>query len=674
MADKPSSRGSAPAGGEAAPPEHSHRPWRVEGARPAPRATPAPAPPHKRPSIWLVVALLLALNWFVALTTESSGPTRLSVPYSVFSAQLQDHNIATVNAQGSAIQGTFRHAVIYPTGKNGVSSVDFATQRPSFADDQVLSTLLREGAVVSAKPISSGQSTLVTILVGFVPTLLFVGFFFWIMRRASGAMSGGGGMFGGMGRSKARKYEANEQRTTFADVAGIDEATAELAEVVDFLKYPDRYRRLGGRIPRGVLLSGPPGTGKTLLARAVAGEADVPFFSISASEFVEMIVGVGASRVRDLFVQAKQEAPAIVFIDELDAIGRRRGAGALSGANDEREQTLNQILTEMDGFTGNEGVIVLAATNRPEILDPALLRAGRFDRRITVNPPDQEGRLMILLVHTRGIPIADDVDLAAIASSTPGMVGADLRNLANEAALGAARGDSEVVRRQDFTDALERIVLGAARRIVISEDERRRTAYHESGHALLGMLQPGADPVRKVSIIPRGQALGVTFQSPESDRYGYGESYLRGRLIGLLGGRAAESLVYGETTTGAESDLEQATALARQMVGRWGMSDQIGLLSALPRPGEESFGFPGFGGVASQRTLELIDDEVKRITADCYAQAKSMLAQHRDQLDLLASALLKHETLDEADAYAAAEIPAGATVGAARTGGRSAIY
>ena len=644
-----------------------------------PPATPAPPPPHKRPSLWLVLGLLLGLNWFIALATESSGPARLTVPYSVFSAQLQDHNIATVNAQGSAIQGTFRHAVLYPTGAKGVSSVNFATQRPSFADDQVLSALLGERAVVSAKPISSGQSTLVTILVGFVPTLLFVGFFIWIMRRASGAFgsNGGGGMFGGMGRSKARKYQANEQRTTFADVAGIDEATEELAEVVDFLKHPDRYRRLGGRIPRGVLLSGPPGTGKTLLARAVAGEADVPFFSISASEFVEMIVGVGASRVRDLFVQAKQDAPAIVFIDELDAIGRRRGAGALSGANDEREQTLNQILTEMDGFTDSEGVIVLAATNRPEILDPALLRAGRFDRRITVNPPDQEGRLMILRVHTRGIPLGDDVDLAAIASGTPGMVGADLRNLANEAALGAARSKSEAVRRQDFTDALERIVLGAARRIVISDDERRRTAYHESGHALLGMLQPGADPVRKVSIIPRGQALGVTFQSPESDRYGYSESYLRGRLTGLLGGRAAESLVYDETTTGAESDLEQATVLARQMVGRWGMSDQIGLLSALPRPGEESFGFPGFAAGASQRTLELIDDEVKRITADCYAHAKSMLAQHRDQLDLLASALLEHETLDEADAYAAAGIPAGASGGAAgavRTGGRSAIY
>ena len=657
MADKPSSRGSAPADGEAASPARSHRPWRVEGARPAPPATPS-SPPHKRPTLWLVLGLLLALNWFIALTSEPSSPARLTVPYSVFSTQLQDRNIATVNAQGSAIQGTFRHAVTYPSGKKGVSSVDFATQRPAFADDQVLSALLRQRAVVSAKPISSGQSTLVTILVGFVPTLLFVGFFFWIMRRASGSLGGGGGgMFGGMGRSKARKYEANEQRTTFADVAGIDEATEELAEVVDFLKHPDRYRRLGGRIPRGVLLSGPPGTGKTLLARAVAGEADVPFFSISASEFVEMIVGVGASRVRDLFVQAKQDAPAIVFIDELDAIGRQRGAGGLSGANDEREQTLNQILTEMDGFTDNEGVIVLAATNRPEILDPALLRAGRFDRRISVNPPDQQGRLMILRVHARGVSLADDVDLAAIASGTPGMVGADLRNLINEAALGAARSEAQAVRSQDFTDALERIVLGAARRIVISDDERRRAAYHESGHALLGMLQPGADPVRKVSIIPRGQALGVTFQSPESDRYGYGETYLRGRLTGLLGGRAAEALVYGETTTGAESDLEQATALARQMVGRWGMSDQIGLLSALPRPGEESFGFPGFTGTASQRTLELIDDEVKRITADCYAQARSMLAEHRDQLDLLAQALLEHETLDEADAYAAAGIP-----------------
>jgi cell division protease FtsH len=464
-------------------------------------------------------------------------------------------------------------------------------------------------------------------------------------------------MLGGMGRSKARKYAANEQRTTFDDVAGIDEATEELAEVVDFLKQPDRYRRLGGKIPRGVLLTGLPGTGKTLLARAVAGEADVPFYSLSASEFVEMFVGVGASRVRDLFEQAKRDAPAIIFIDELDAIGRARGSGGATGGNDEREQTLNQILTEMDGFTGSEGVIVLAATNRPEILDPALLRAGRFDRRITVNPPDQEGRLKILKVHTRDVSLAADADLEALASSTPGMVGADLRNLANEAALSAARNGHEGVEQRDFTDALERIVLGATRRIVLSEDDRRRTAYHEAGHALLGMLQPGADPVRKISIIPRGQSLGVTFQSPESDRYGYGESYLRGRLIGLLGGHAAEQLVYGETTTGAESDLAQATSLARQMVGRWGMSEEVGFVTALPGPGEGGYLLPGATDTPSPRTLELIDEEVRRLTEQAHVEALAMLNDHRDQLDALAGALLQQETLDAADAYAAAGIP-----------------
>ena len=457
-----------------------------------------------------------------------------------------------------------------------------------------------------------------------------------------------------IGRSKAHKYEASAQRTTFADVAGIDEATEELEEVVDFLKHPDRYRRLGGQIPRGVLLSGQPGTGKTLLARAVAGEAEVPFYSISASEFVEMIVGVGASRVRDLFEQAKSDAPSIIFIDELDAIGRSRSSGAMSGSNDEREQTLNQILTEMDGFTGNEGVIVLAATNRPEVLDSALLRPGRFDRRITINPPDQEGRLKILQVHTRSVPLEDPSVLEMIAATTPGMVGADLKNLVNEAALTAARRGESSVSRRDFTDSLERIMLGAARRVVISEEERRRTAYHESGHALLGMLQPGADPVRKISIIPRGHALGVTFQSPESDRYGYGEGYLRGRLIGMLGGRAAELLIYGETTTGPESDLEQATSLARQMVGRWGMSEEVGAVSALPRQGEEAYGSIG---AASQHTLEMVDEEVKRIIGECAEQAKQTLGEHRAQLDHLAGTLLQHETLDEADAYAAAGIP-----------------
>jgi cell division protease FtsH len=656
MSDETEATSSTPSPSDP-PRTREGRPWRVEGARSSAQDDQAP-PAYKRPSVWLAVALVVAVNWLVVLALAQKPVVRVTVPYSVFSHQLQDRNVASVNAQGSKIQGTFRHKVTYPTGQEGTSSTEFSTVRPTFAEDHLLGTLLSEGAVVSAKPVSSGQSALVTILAGFVPTLLLVGFFFWMMRRASGAMGGGGGMFGGLGGSKARKYEDSEQRTSFADVAGIDEVTEELAEVVDFLKHPDRYRRLGGMIPKGVLLSGLPGTGKTLLARAVAGEADVPFFSMSASEFVEMLVGVGASRVRDLFEQAKRDALAIVFIDELDAIGRARGAGALSGSNDEREQTLNQILTEMDGFTGNEGVIVLAATNRPEILDPALLRAGRFDRRITVNPPDQEGRLKILRVHTRSVPLADDADLAAIASSTPGMVGADLRNLVNEAALSAARHGRDAVHREDFTDALERIVLGAARRILISEDERRRTAYHESGHALLGMLQPGADPVRKVSIIPRGRSLGVTYQSPESDRYGYDADYLRGRLIGLLGGRAAEEVVFENVTTGAESDLEQATALVRQMVGRWGMSDEVGLVSALPRPGEETFAFPGSAGATSQHTLELIDDEVRRITDECYQQARQTLAEHRPQLDSLASTLLEHETLDETDAYAAAGIPA----------------
>jgi len=406
-----------------------------------------------------------------------------------------------------------------------------------------------------------------------------------------------------------------------------------------------------------VRLTGLPGTGKTLLAKAMAGEADVPFFSMSASELIEMIVGVGASRVRDLFEQAKKEAPAIIFIDELDAIGRSRASGAIpGGGHDEREQTLNQILTEMDGFTGNEGVIVLAATNRPEILDAALLRPGRFDRRITVNPPDQRGREQILRVHTRSVPLASDVDLATVASSTPGMVGADLRNLVNEAALLAARRGQDSVGREEFAEALEKVVLGAERHILISPEERERTAYHESGHALLGMLQPGADPVRKVSIIPRGRALGVTFQSPEKDRYGSDDAYLRGRLIGLLGGRAAEELVYRAITTGAESDLEQATAIARQMVGRWGMSEEIGLVIVLPPEGAGPYGLLGEGAI-SEHTRQLLDSEVRRITDECHKRALTILGEHREQLDALAHALLEHETLDEADAYAAAGIP-----------------
>src|SRR5690349_8221888 len=403
------------------------------------------------------------------------------------------------------------------------------------------------------------------------------------MRRGSSMQN----ILGNFGRSRARQYEATGDRVTFADVAGIDEAKQELSEVVDFLRDAEKYRRLGARVPHGVLLSGPPGTGKTLLARAVAGEANVPFFSMAASEFVEAIVGVGASRVRDLFQKAKDAAPSIIFIDELDAIGRSRtsGSAGFSGGNDEREQTLNQILTEMDGFDSSTSVIVIGATNRPDVLDQALLRPGRFDRRVAVQPPDRAGREAILKVHTRGLPLAPDVDLGRIAATTPGMVGADLANLANEAALLAARRDHERVEESDFTDSLERIVLGAERQVMMSEQDRRRTAYHEAGHAIVGMLTPGADPVRKVSIIPRGLALGVTFSAPESDRFNYLEPEVHARIMVALGGRAAEGVVFGDISTGAESDINQLTELARQMVGRWGMSDAIGPIAVIPRDG-----------------------------------------------------------------------------------------
>jgi cell division protease FtsH len=468
---------------------------------------------------------------------------------------------------------------------------------------------------------------------------------------------GGGSGLGGFGRSRAKRYTENDTRVTFDDVAGIDEAKLELSEIVDFLKNPDKYRRLGGRIPRGVLLSGPPGTGKTLLARAVAGEAGVPYFSMSASEFIEMIVGVGASRVRDLFSQAKAAAPAIIFIDELDAIGRSRskGAGGFGGGHDEREQTLNQILTEMDGFTGSEGVIVLAATNRPDVLDPALLRPGRFDRVITVHAPDQRGRLEILKVHARKVSLAVDADLLLLSRVTPGMTGAELANLINEAALLAVRRGHGAVNQVDLTDALEKVQLGTARRVVLAPEERRRTAYHEAGHALLGMLQRGADPVRKVSIIPRGRALGVTLSTPEQDRYGYDAEYLRGRMVGALGGMAAEQVVFGVVTTGAENDLQSCTNIARSMVGRWGMSQRIGPVSVIPPEGD-----PRMFGVA-EGTLDAVDQEVRRLIEECYQQALLLLRENRQKLENIVARLLERETLDENEVYAAAGIPHEAT-------------
>jgi cell division protease FtsH len=647
-----------------APEKPDPKPWRVEGARDrgpegADRAgAPGSGGGGGRPRIrfprwllWLTVGLLI-LNFIVASRVPDDGG-REQVPFSTFEDQVEKGNVTEVNAQGDVVQGEFRAAVDSPTDKDKDGEKKFETTLPAFVDADRLSRQLSDKNVqVNARPIDEGRSFLAEILLFFGPTLLLVGLFIFLMRRAAG---GAGGALTGLGRSKAKRYDANEQRTTFEDVAGIEEAEEELVEIVDFLKNPDRYRRLGAMIPKGVLLSGPPGTGKTLLARAVAGEADVPFFSLSASEFIEMVVGVGASRVRDLFENAKKAAPAIIFIDELDAIGRSRGGpGGNLGGHDEREQTLNQILTEMDGFTGSEGVIVLAATNRPEILDQALLRPGRFDRRVAVSPPDKDGRKQILEVHTRGKPIDPEVDLGAIAASTPGMVGADLRNLVNEAALSAARRNENTIKIADFTNSLERIVLGAERRITISADERERTAYHESGHAVLGMLEPGADPVRKVSIVPRGRALGVTFQSPEADRYGYDVKYLRGRIVGALGGRAAEEIVYGNVTTGAESDLEQVTAIARQMVGRWGMSERIGMVSVLPGPMDEPMFFPGTNGGPSEATREIVDQEVRKIIDECYEAALNRLRENRDRLESLARELLERETLDEADAYRAA--------------------
>jgi cell division protease FtsH len=632
------------------------RPDRGQDASPppAPRGSSpsGPQPPRFRVSRgWILFALLLFAFNFYFTSRATKPPSRVRVPYSPFFLdQVRDGHVKQITSKGTAIQGTFTQKERYGGSK---PTLRFRTEVPAFANNDALSRLLEtNGVVVNAQPLDTGSPWWESLLLGFGPTLLFIFLLFWLMRRAGNVQN----VLGQFGRSRARRYQPTGDRVTFADVAGIDEAKAELTEVVDFLRHPEKYQLLGGRIPHGVLLSGPPGTGKTLLARAVAGEAEVPFFSMAASEFVEAIVGVGASRVRDLFAQAKADAPAIVFIDELDAVGRSRtsGAAGFSGGNDEREQTLNQILTEMDGFDSSTKVIVIAATNRPDVLDQALLRPGRFDRRVAVSPPDRAGRAAILAVHTRGVPIGPDVDLGRIAATTPGMVGADLANLVNEAALLAARRDHKQVEEADFTDSLERIILGAERQVMMTQEDRRRTAYHEGGHAIVGMLTEGADPVRKVSIIPRGMALGVTFAAPESDRFNYREPEVTAKIMVALGGRAAEEVVFGETSTGAESDIEQLTGIARQMVGRWGMSSTIGPVTVIPRDGTSPF-LPGAAEV-SQETQKLVDDEVRRIVDASYKDVVALLRKNRAKLDSLAQALLEHETLDEDDAYAAAGV------------------
>ncbi|MEU7063022.1 ATP-dependent zinc metalloprotease FtsH [Streptomyces sp. NPDC046161] len=631
----------------APPRDRADTPWRSEGAPPTP-------PPRKRMAggwrglILAALIVFLIANLVLSFYNEGDEPT---VSYTEFSRQVADGNVSKIYSKGDAIQGQLKAKAPKPDGGKG-DYTKFVTQRPAFADDDLWANLTKHQVTVTASPVVVQRSFLANLLISLAPMLLLVLLWVFIARRMGSAMGGG---LGGLGRKappKPVELESGAKRTTFEDVAGIDEVEGELNDVVDFLKNPQAYRKMGARMPGGVLLAGLPGTGKTLLARAVAGEAGVPFFSASASEFIEMIVGVGASRVRELFTEARKVAPAIIFIDEIDTIGRVRGAGGGLGGHDEREQTLNQILTEMDGFSGSEGVVVLAATNRADVLDPALTRPGRFDRLVQVSPPDKSGREAILRIHTREIPLAEGVDLGRVASTTPGMTGAELANLANEAALLAVKRKQTQVTQADLSEALEKVQLGAERPLVMPLEERRRTAYHESGHALLGMLHPGADPVRKITIVPRGRALGVTLSTPDADRYAYTEEYLRGRIIGALGGMAAEQVVYDVITTGAENDLEQVTNLVRGMVGRWGMSERVGRLTAIPSDGQSAYGLS-----AAPATLDAVDAEMRRIVDECYVEACRLLREHRSQLDDLAEALLAAETLDEAAAYAAAGIP-----------------
>lgn len=655
---------------------------RAQPANGRPGSSKAPGqakmPPHRT---WLWFVLVLLANFLLMRLFMPSAEDPVTVPYTFFREEVKKGNIQAIFSQGEIITGRFKTPVTYPSAGEPSAAPSgapqtaserdaasreppkpastFTTTLPSFVDSGLEAFLIENGVEISAKPIEEGGGFWTTLLFGFGPALLFISFYVWMFRRAAQQGGGLGGGLMGIGRSRARRYDQEKDtRVTFDDVAGIDEAENELVEIVDFLRDPKKYTRLGGTAPKGVLLVGAPGTGKTLLAKAVAGEAGVPFFSMSAAEFVEMIVGVGAARVRDLFKQARESAPAIVFIDELDAIGRARGQVAIGGSS-EQEQTLNQILTEMDGFSSREGIIVLAATNQPDVLDKALLRPGRFDRRVIVNLPDKPGREAILKVHTRSVPLATDASLAEFAAATPGFSGADLKNLVNEAALLAARREQNEVRHKDFLDALEKIVLGPERPLLLSRADKERIAYHEGGHVILGLVVPGADPVHRVTIVPRGQALGVTYQRPDSDRYNYPEGYLRARIVGMLGGRAAEEIVYGAKTTGAESDIEQATGLARRMVTRWGMSERLGMVQLAPRENPYLSGPNGYAGSRpfSEKTAEAIDAEVLKIIGESHDEAKRLLSAYRNQLDALVKALLVRETLNEQEILEVTGLP-----------------
>ena len=574
--------------------------------------------------LWAAIVLAMVMLFNMFQQPQSSAQ---KVSYTDFISRVDGGQISSVEIQGNTLIGR---------GPDGASVQTYAPR-----DNELVSRLLDKKVEVKAQP-PEEQPWYMTLLVSWFPMLLLIGVWIFFMRQ----MQGGGGKAMSFGRSRARLLNQDSARVTFEDVAGVDEAKDELSEVVEFLSNPKKFTRLGGRIPKGVLLVGPPGTGKTLLARAVAGEAGVPFFSISGSDFVEMFVGVGASRVRDLFVQGKKNAPCLIFIDEIDAVGRKRGAG-LGGGHDEREQTLNQLLVEMDGFESNEGVILLAATNRPDVLDPALLRPGRFDRQVVVPTPDLRGRRRILEVHTTRTPLDPDVDLDTLARGTPGFSGADLENLVNEAALQAAKLNATKVDMHDFEYAKDKVLMGRERRsLILSDEEKRITAYHEGGHALAARLLPGSDPVHKVTIIPRGRALGLTMQLPEEDRHGYSRNYLRNNLVVLLGGRVAEEIVFDDITTGASNDIERVTRMARKMVCEWGMSDAIGTLS-IGETGEEVF--IGREWVQnknySEETARLVDAEVKRIVEEAHARCLKLLEDNRATLDRIAQALLERETI-----------------------------
>ena len=624
---------------------------------------PPSRPPFQIPPwTWLILMIILLAWSFLRLPdmVSSLSPSQpINVPYSVFINQVNADNVRDVVLQGTTARGTFNSPVTWPPNgspllQQGVpqaTSTTFTTTLPPVDDLNLLPTLLEHNVTINNETVE--VNPILLFLINWGPLALLFGFLIWSMRRSQRQM---GGVFG-FGRSQAREYNAERPQVTFADVAGQDSAKRELVEIVDFLKEPDKYIALGARIPRGVLLVGPPGTGKTLLARAVAGEANVAFFSIAASEFVEMFVGVGASRVRDLFNRAKAAKPSIVFIDEIDAVGRHRGAG-LGGGNDEREQTLNQMLAEMDGFDQNESVIVMAATNRPDVLDPALLRPGRFDRQVTVALPDRAGREDILKVHVRGKPLASDVDLRALAQTTIGFSGADLANLANEAALNAARRNAKKITQEDFLEAFERIVLGTQAPPLSNEQERRVVAYHEAGHALVAALTPGADPVLKVTIVPRGQALGVTAVLPEDDRRNYSRSYLLAQMHMMLGGRAAEEVAIGEITTGAANDLQRVTAMARRMVAQFGMSEAVGPLNFGEDERQPFLGYTlSQGRSYSEETAAQIDNEVRRIVEQVHVETRELLERNRDKLEMLANELLANESVDRARVLEIAGVP-----------------